>query len=1027
MAESRLCKLFVFCQGPLFSGGIKTDMPVKTPSFTFTVVLALSVMLSSANSLFAEAEVIWQEDFEQCGIKEPPVGWKVSVPEGAGEIQVLRKPGRQGDPTRCLCLRDVSSRYQLSAETEFSPQSDTLAVEHDTMIDAQTNQACTCLYVQRAVCLAFMSDALKYFDGPSPKEICRYVPGRWYRVKYLIDPKTQSFALYLDDRLIAANIKFRRPADELSSLQCETGQTHCQGVLHLDNIVVRRLTPTEADLLQGTKLQEERRVEQLRQEYKWLDVAQLEVPEDWGTDAWYRRAAKNISYDLSVGIKLDDTHPAKGHAILLADGAGTVERFAAEELQKYLFRITGLCVPITNKFDSRQRLVIHVGNQLDRRLEDCCEDSFVVVGQGGRLTLSGAGDRGTLYSVYHFLEKHLGCRWYFPDPHEGVIPRLNLKRVDAVIARGVDDFEQPAMKYRSLMILNTDACIESPAWNPDWKPLGTQVGRDDERRWLRNQLVRTVYQIDWMAKNRYNAVVTEGSWGGMHIFVENWDLIRTIFPEIKKRGLRLGLGGHFWTPFLNDDMPNWPADNSWGAFSNGKHRAVELCGRVFFCTTDHDALRTFLRHVVSFFRANPEFDIWAVWPPDTSHGCQCSVCSLFSMPYRCVKVHNQIAEAIECEAARAASPIHGRTIPVILIAYSSSKVPPEQGLRLHPNLAIMPDIYRQFSKPYVAGPADAWKSFLRTHGQNNDLVLFGRFCRSFLTGYHLLAPSMIPETVRNLIDDGFCGVELFHGCGGWWVKGLWQYAASKAMWNPDVEMRSLEDDFFRHYYGLAAGQMRTFYEANEQAQADNPRNYDYGSNYDVCAWWQMRKCPRINPDWDGDYLPDTPKVTEKMLALSATAERCFAEAADLACDAPNREKLLKRINKAKLSWEYYRNQKLNEKYQFEGLKFMEHAYANCQNLREYLVALSEAQRQFERAQACFLYQLQLVQQHTLLHNDFSVDEGAFWDGGVILYDRSVQWLEIIEQLREKAQADGSASFPDKRLWQVRYDQGSLPR
>jgi len=986
------------------------------------VVVTLSVMLSSAASLFAEAEVIWQQDFEQCGINEPPIGWKVSLPKGGGEIRVLRKPGHQGSPTQCLCLSDVSSGCHLSAEMEFPRQSDTLAVEYDTMIDARTNQACTCLYVQRAVCLAFMSDALKYFDGPSSKDACRYVPGRWYHVKYLIAPETQSFVLCLDGGLIAANIKFRRPAKELSSLQCETGKAHCQGILHLDNVVVRRLTPTEADLLQHTRLQEEKRIEQLRQEYEWLDVAQLEVPEDWGADAWYRKtAATNVCYDLSAGIKPNDTHLAKRHAILLADEVGRVERFAAEELQKYLFRITGLYVPVTNKSDSRYRVVIRVGNQLDDRLKNCCEDSFVVAGQGDRLTLSGAGDRGTLYSVYHFLEKHLGCRWYFPDPYEEVIPMLDLRQVDAVLAAGVDDFEQPAMKYRSLMILNTDACIESPAWNPDWKPLGTQVGRDKERRWLRNQLVRTVYQIDWMAKNRFNTVVTEGSWGGMHIFVENWDLIRTNFPEIKKRGLQLGLGGHFWTPFLNDDMPNWPADNSWGAFSSGKHRAVGLCGRVFFCTTNHGALKTFLSHVVSFFRANPEFDIWAVWPPDTSHGCQCSTCLLFSMPYRCVKVHNQIAQALECEAARTASAIHGRTVPVILIAYSSSKIPPEQELRFHPNLAIMPDIYRQFREPYVAGPADAWKSFLRANGENNDLILFGRFCRSFLIGYHLLAPSTIPQTVRNLIDDGFCGIELFHGCGGWWVKGLWQYAASKAMWDPDIKLPLIEDDFFRRYYGPAAVSMRSFYEANEQAHADNPLNYDYGSNYDVCAWWQMRKCPRINPDWDGDYLPDIPKVTEEMLALSPLAERFFAEAANLASNAPNREKLLKRINKAKLSWEYYRNQKLNEKYQFEGLAFMEQAYANCENVGEYLAALSRAERQFERAQECFLYQLQLVRQYTLLHNGFSADEGAFWDGGVILYDRSAQWLEVIRQLREKAQADGLAGLSDERPWKVRYN------
>lgn len=53
--------------------GLRTDMAVKKP--VLSVLLTVSVMLSSAVSLFAEAEVIRCQDFEQWAISDPPIGW----------------------------------------------------------------------------------------------------------------------------------------------------------------------------------------------------------------------------------------------------------------------------------------------------------------------------------------------------------------------------------------------------------------------------------------------------------------------------------------------------------------------------------------------------------------------------------------------------------------------------------------------------------------------------------------------------------------------------------------------------------------------------------------------------------------------------------------------------------------------------------------------------------------------------------------------------------------------------------------
>lgn len=766
-------------------------------------------------------------------------------------------------------------------------------------------------------------------------------------------------------------------------------------------------------------------------EYTWLNVSKLQISEDWHPDAWYRKeAARNIQYDLTAGIRLDSSHPVKDYAILLAEGTSETERFAAEELQKYLYRITGRFVPVVNSskaLDRKIKVVLQVGNQLDSRLKKRAKDDFVIVSSHGKLVLSGGGGRGTLYSVYSFLEKYMGCRWYYPDPEDEVVPRFEIQRLDGLLAEGIDEIWSPAMEYRESVILNTDGCLSDPS-HKEMKAenVETKVKPEDERRLLKNQLVRAVYQIDWMAKNRYNTVMTEGSGGGIHILPENWDLVRSIFPEIKKRGLRLGVGGHFLTPYLNTDTPGWPDDNSWGTFWKGKRHPVELWSRTYFCTTDHNAVTAFLSEVVSFFRHNPEFDICAIWPPDDGGAgwCECPNCSKIDISYRSVKLYNQIAEALNNEAIRPASPIYGKSIPVILLGYSHCLLPPKEPMKLQPNFVAMPDVYRNFSEPYTLGLAVPWKKYMASNGDNNKMLMFGRWGRSMFTGYHLLPPSTMPQTIKNLIKEGFSGVEMFHGWGGWWVKGICHYATAKAMWNPDCDLELLIEDYFDNYFGVAAAPMRTFYQANEQAHARCPGNFVYMGNYDHWFKYVPISSPGINPDEDKAF-PGILEYLDTMLAIGPVAEQCFAEAEKLAAAEPDSEKLLDRIRKAKLSWEYFENQKLNNKYQFDGLLYLEQAYNKSTDMADYLAKLNESQKYFEKAQKCHERFMQLVKKHTMLFgNSFSADEGVFWDGGATQWskrDYSDAWLGIVRQLHNEARGQTWPIEPGHQ-WKQRYPQ-----
>ena len=87
-----------------------------------------------------------------------------------------------------------------------------------------------------------------------------------------------------------------------------------------------------------------------------------------------------------------------------------------------------------------------------------------------RLVIAGGNDKGTLFGVYTFLEKYLGCRMYAPGVK--IIPEK-----DTMLLGKINDKEVPEYNYRTIHYkvswdaeyvdwhkLNHDAEGERPAW-----------------------------------------------------------------------------------------------------------------------------------------------------------------------------------------------------------------------------------------------------------------------------------------------------------------------------------------------------------------------------------------------------------------------------------------------------------------------------------------------------------------------------------------------------------------------------------
>lgn len=105
------------------------------------------------------------------------------------------------------------------------------------------------------------------------------------------------------------------------------------------------------------------------------------------------------------------------YVIVRGENASPSEVTAASELQAYIKQISGAELPIVT--DSAEPVVKEIVVGKTNREKDGVfdrtelgEDGFVIKTEDGKLWLVGGEQRGTLYSVYEFLEKYLGCRFY---------------------------------------------------------------------------------------------------------------------------------------------------------------------------------------------------------------------------------------------------------------------------------------------------------------------------------------------------------------------------------------------------------------------------------------------------------------------------------------------------------------------------------------------------------------------------------------------------------------------------------------
>ncbi len=313
--------------------------------------------------------------------------------------------------------------------------------------------------------------------------------------------------------------------------------------------------------------------------------------------------------------------------IRIAEQCGLPVTFAADELQRYVQRMTGVRVPVLAHpcVSGSDSLVLGGTAEQPQTAAPLEPASFEIIPEATRITVTAGSPRALLDAVYALLTQ-FGCRWSLHGPREETVPRLVAQAVELQQIRC-----EPSFAVRGY-------CSDIMTWHytqPDVCP----DRLDDDRAF-----------VDWMGKSGANAF----------FFIRHpFDIQLTIpelLPEFQRRGIGVEYGGHIIPLLLPRELfrdhPEYFPETSDGRRSEHGN----------LCTNNAGALATASAQAVQSVREHPEMTVVHIWGADLWHGgwCACAACRGLSAQDQSLRMCNAVARGL-AEA--------GLARPVCYLAY----------------------------------------------------------------------------------------------------------------------------------------------------------------------------------------------------------------------------------------------------------------------------------------------------------------------------------------------------------------------
>ena len=464
-------------------------------------------------------------------------------------------------------------------------------------------------------------------------------------------------------------------------------------------------------------------------------------------------------------------------------------RLAAAELQAYIQKISGAKLPIATEPSKVYPAHIYVGASAHTRRLDVADDELkhdafrmvsgddwlVLVGRDvesgepiafGRdhpryrdFSLAADDGRGSLNAVYEFL-RGLGCRWYFPGEIGEIVPRT-----ETIALPEIDRTVRPDFALRELyQYYNT-----------------FQRTRSDE-------------EILWQLRLGLNSG-------------------REVLGSTRGHGIN----PVHRSAEIKENHPEYFA--VWGG-----RRAIDYRGDGAPCLSAEGLLRANVEYVRSMFdRGEPMVNV----SPNDGYGalCQCELCEGKDTPDR--GWNGLLSDYVWGYVNRVAKEAY-KTHPdgkISCIAYSTYLLPPEKIEELSPNMVVVlcrwrSDFIDRDTRDRFIGLLNSWLDIL----PSREIYIWDYYLHSrpdmTYEGLPAYFPRIIDEDLKSL--KGISGgdfIEVSRNFPDWgktWhalaTNHLNVYVTARLYWDADQDVDAMLEEYYKDFYGPAAGEMRDFVE-----------------------------------------------------------------------------------------------------------------------------------------------------------------------------------------------------------------------
>ncbi|MBU0715683.1 MAG: DUF4838 domain-containing protein [Verrucomicrobia bacterium] len=480
--------------------------------------------------------------------------------------------------------------------------------------------------------------------------------------------------------------------------------------------------------------------------------------------------------------------------IVVSKDASAPEVFAAEELSKYVEKMSGVKLSIakdneavTNENlifigtlksnDKIQEIVKKKEINADKLNKD--QDGFIIKTIGNKMVLMGNNPRSALYSVYAFLERQ-GCLW--PAPGEDYVPAIKNIRI-----QDVDVTEQADLGYR----ICYGGGFNSIAW------------------------------VDWLAKNRCNWIQF---YGGSSPSLEEWKK-QNIDMELKRRGTKVAFGLDYTVTLFLPASKYYKEHPEYYALMDGKRI------RSMVCVSNPDVIRLEAENIIEFLKNNPEIGMITLSACDGYNWCDCE---------QCMKLDSPVIKCVRNPKQRSTSNSHAIFQNEVLKRVN----------KVFPDIKFNPTAYAAYAEPSRVKSQDMSKNLLfmfTFNGRCSSHAICDKDCarnQPFYSGIEgwakwygdkkmvipfdlncgMAAQRELPLAMLTTTPKDFPYYKDFGGVVIWFhgtlpgakyncnlQYALNDYVAMRLAWNVNEILDKILTDYFEKYYGKAGKFMRDYY------------------------------------------------------------------------------------------------------------------------------------------------------------------------------------------------------------------------